>query len=77
MDDDVVSRETKSVKVNLISIIYAGIVVKSVKPYGTFFWCNNRIFSMVTNTIFVHIIIVRGKLGLYHENNTSMSIIYE
>ena len=37
----------------------------------------NRLFSMVINIVFAHIIIVRGKLGLYHENNTSMSIIYE
>ena len=77
MDDVVPGEEKKSVKVNLISIIYADIVIKSVKPYGTFLWCNNRLFSMVTNTIFAHIIIVRGKLGLYHENNTSMSIIYK
>ena len=70
-------KEKKSVNVNLVSIIYAGIVVKSVKPYGTILWCNNRLFGMVKNTIFVHIIIVRGKLGLYHENNTSMSIIFE
>ena len=74
MDDVVPREEKKSVKVNLISIIYADIVVKSVKPYGTFLWCNNRLFSMVTNTIFAH---TRGKLGLYHENNTSMSIIYK
>ena len=60
-------QERKKIKVNLISIIYAGIVVKSVKPYGTFLWCNNGLFSMVTNTIFVHIIIFRGKLDLYHE----------
>ena len=65
MDDAAPREEKKSVKVNLISIIYAGIVVKSVKPYGNFFGCNNRIFSMVTNTICVYIIIVRGKLGLY------------
>ena len=77
MDDVVPGEETKSAKVNLISIIYADIVVKSVKPYGTFLWGNNRLFSIVTNTIFAHIIIVRGKLGLYHENNTSMSIIYK
>ena len=51
------------------------IMAQSVKTYGTFLWCNNRLFSMVTNTICVHIIIVRGKLGVYHENNTSMSII--
>ena len=77
MDDVIPGEEKKSVKVILISIIYAGIMVKSVKPYGTFLSCNNRLFSMVTNTIFAHIIIVRGKLGLYHENNTSMSIIYK
>ena len=77
MDDVVPGEEKKSVKVILISIIYAGILVKSVKPYGTFLWCNNRLFSMVINIVFAHIIIVRGKLGLYHENNTSMSIIYE
>ena len=75
--DDVVPGGEKSVKVNIISIIYAGIVVESVKPYGTILWCNNILFSVVTSTICVHIIIVRGKLGLYHGNNTSMSIIYE
>ena len=37
MDDVVPGEEKKSVKVNLISIIYADIVVKSVKPIWDIF----------------------------------------
>ena len=64
MDDDVVPREKKSVKVKLISIIYAGIVVKSVKPYGTFFGATIE-YSAWLQTLFLSILLLLEASWVY------------